>query len=78
MEGREKRFSPDLLRMMLTEEREKFLSALEAGSSWKELSRIRKNISQLNQLIDESRDIEKERWHQGSSGGYSQPSPERH
>ena len=45
-------FTPELLKMMLSEERQKFLLALEEGSSWKDLSRIRKNISQINELLD--------------------------
>jgi hypothetical protein len=46
------RFSADLLRMMLSEERQKFVSALGRGASWKELLRIRKTIDQLNKLLD--------------------------
>jgi hypothetical protein len=45
------RFSPELLQMMLSEERQKFVSAL-GGASWKELNRIRKNIAQINALLD--------------------------
>jgi hypothetical protein len=49
---REYTFSPDLLRMMLSEERQKFVSALSQGSSWRELNRIKKTINQLNELLD--------------------------
>jgi hypothetical protein len=52
--GREYTFSPELLRMMLSEERQKFVSALSHGASWRELNRIRKTINQLNDLLDAS------------------------
>ena len=45
-------FSPELLRMMLSEEREKFVNALGKGASWKELNRIRQHINELNNLLD--------------------------
>jgi hypothetical protein len=45
-------FSSDLLQMMLSEERQKFVSALGRGASWWELKRIRKNIIQINDLLD--------------------------
>ena len=45
-------FSPELLQMMLSEERQKFVSALGRGVSWKELNRIRKNIAQINHMLD--------------------------
>lgn len=45
-------FSPELLRMMLSEERQKFVSALEQGASWKQLNQIKKTINQLNNLLD--------------------------
>lgn len=49
-------FSAELLRMMLSEERQKFISALENGTSWRELKRIRKNISEINRLLDSTND----------------------
>ena len=45
------RYHPELLQMMLSEERQKFVSAL-GKASWKELNRIRKNIAQINALLD--------------------------
>ena len=45
------RFDPGLLPMMLSEERQKFVPAL-GKASWKELNRIRKNIAQINALLD--------------------------
>ena len=45
-------FSPELLRMMLSEERQKFIAALGKSASWKELNRIRRTISQINELLD--------------------------
>jgi hypothetical protein len=45
-------FSADLLQMMLSEERQKFVSALGSGASWRELKRIRKNIIQINDHLD--------------------------
>ncbi len=50
-------FSPELLKMMLSEERQKFVSALDQGAAWRELNRIRKTINQLNKLLDSSNDI---------------------
>jgi hypothetical protein len=47
-------FTPELLRMMLSEERQKFLSALGRGASFGELKRIRQTINQLNELLDSS------------------------
>ena len=49
-------FSPELLRMMLSEERQKFLEALGHEASWRQLNRIRKTISQLNKLLDSAND----------------------
>jgi hypothetical protein len=49
---REYIFRPELLRMMLSEERQKFISALGSGASWRELRRIRKTIAELNELLD--------------------------
>jgi len=49
---REYSFSPELLRMMLSEERQKFSVALGQGASWRELNQIRKTINQLNKLLD--------------------------
>ena len=45
-------FSAELLQMMLSEERQKFVSALGRGASWKELNRIRKHIAQINHQLD--------------------------
>ena len=45
-------FSAELLQMMLREERQKFLSALGKGASWKQLKTIRKNIIQISTLLD--------------------------
>lgn len=45
-------FSPELLQMMLSEERQKFVSALGTGASLRELNRIRKNIIQINDRLD--------------------------
>ena len=45
-------FSPEFLRMMLSEERQKFIAALGKSASWKELNRIRRTISQINELLD--------------------------
>jgi hypothetical protein len=47
-------FSPELLLLMLSEERQKFITALGHGASWKDLSRIRKTIDQLNKMLDSS------------------------
>ena len=49
---REYTFSPELLKMMLSEERQKFVNALDEGASWRQLNRIRKTINQLNSLLD--------------------------
>ena len=49
---REYTFSPELLKMMLSEERQKFVNALGEGASWRQLNRIRKTINQLNSLLD--------------------------
>ena len=49
-------FTPELLRMMLSEERQKFVSAL-GRASWRELNRIRKTINRLNELLDSSNDM---------------------
>ena len=45
-------FSTELLQMMLSEERQKFVSALGRGASWKQLRTIRKNIIQISNLLD--------------------------
>lgn len=45
-------FSAELLQMMLSEERQKFVSALDKGVSWKELNRIRVHIAQINHRLD--------------------------
>lgn len=45
-------FSADLLQMMLSEERQKFIAALGSGASWRELRLIRKNIIQINNHLD--------------------------
>ena len=45
-------FSPDLLRLMLSEENQKFVTALGKGASWRELNKIRQHISELNKLLD--------------------------
>ena len=58
-------FSAELLRMMISEERQKFLAALGDGASWRELNRIRKNISRLNNLLDSS---SRDPQHPGSPG----------
>ncbi|MBC7829545.1 MAG: hypothetical protein H7122_17505 [Chitinophagaceae bacterium] len=56
--GRGYSFSPELLRMMLSEERQKFVAALGVEASWKELNRIRKTINQLNGLLDAENRLE--------------------
>ena len=52
--GMEKKsaFTPELLKMMLTEERQKFVSALGDGASWKVLENIRKNINKIYDVLD--------------------------
>ena len=47
-------FSVELLQMMLSEERQKFVSALGRGASWRELRTIRKNIIQISNVLDDS------------------------
>jgi hypothetical protein len=49
-------FSAELLQMMLSEERQKFVSALGQGASWGELNRIKRNINQINSLLDSTKD----------------------
>jgi hypothetical protein len=58
MERDQHQFSPELLRMMRDEEREKFLAALKEGASWGQLYSIRNTIRKLNKMIDDG-DIEK-------------------
>jgi hypothetical protein len=57
---REYTFSPDLLKMMLSEERQKFVKALGNGASWRELNRIRETINQLNSLLDSTANLKKD------------------
>ena len=57
---REYTFSPELLKMMLSEERRKFVTALGDGASWRELNRIRKTINQLNSLLDSTESLSKD------------------
>ena len=58
MERDHNHFSPELLRLMRDEEREKFLAALKNGASWLQLYHIRSTIKKLNDMIQkaESRD----------------------
>lgn len=58
-------FSQELLRMMLSEERQKFVAALGRGSSWRELNRIRKTINQLNILLDSANIVHTKDYSQG-------------
>ena len=48
-------FTTELLQLMLKEERQKFVTRLGTGASWRELNVIRKNINQINKLLDDSR-----------------------
>ena len=57
---REYTFSAELLKMMLSEERQKFVSALGEGASWRELNRIRQTINQLNSLLDSTGNLPKD------------------
>ena len=57
---REYTFSPELLKMMLSEERQKFVTALGEGASWRELNRIRQTINQLNGLLDSTGNLAKD------------------
>lgn len=52
MEREPNQFTPELLKMMRDEEREKFLAALKDGASWGQLYQIRNTIRKLNELID--------------------------
>ena len=52
MERENSQFTPELLRMMRNEEREKFLAALKDGASWVQLYQIRNTIRKLNDMID--------------------------
>jgi hypothetical protein len=52
MEREYNQFTPELLKMMRDEEREKFLAALKDGASWAQLYQIRNTIRKLNDLID--------------------------
>ena len=54
-------FSPELLKMMLSEERQKFVSALGRGASWIQLNLIRKNIRQINNLLESVDDVRSDR-----------------
>ena len=51
MERDSNQFTPELLRMMRDEEREKFLAALKDGASWVQLYQIRNTIRKLNDMI---------------------------
>ena len=52
MEKEYNQFTPELLKMMRDEERDKFLAALKDGASWAQLYQIRNTIRKLNDLID--------------------------
>jgi hypothetical protein len=52
MERENNQFTPELLRMMRNEERQKFLVALKNGASWMQLYQIRNTIRKLNDMID--------------------------
>jgi|GEM_PF-4585630 len=54
---RDYNFSPELLQMMLSEERQRFVSGIDNGASWGELHRIRKTINEINNLLDSSKTI---------------------
>ena len=52
MERENNQFTPELLRMMRDEERQKFLAALKSGASWVQLFQIRNTIRKLNDMIE--------------------------
>lgn len=51
MERENNQFTPELLRMIRDEERQKFLAALKDGASWIQLYQIRNTIRKLNDMI---------------------------
>jgi hypothetical protein len=57
MEREHNQFSPELLRLMRDEEREKFLTALKEGASWGQLYQIRNTIKKLNDMIDKAETV---------------------
>ena len=59
--NREYTFSPELLQMMLSEERQKFVSALGRGAHWQELTMIRNNITEINKLLDSGNEVNRHR-----------------
>jgi hypothetical protein len=52
MERDHNQFTPELLKMIRDEEREKFLAALKDGASWAQLYQIRNTIRKLNEMIE--------------------------
>lgn len=78
--NREYTFSPELLRMMLAEERQKFVEELGHGASWRKLNRIKKTVNQLNNLLDSENnlngsDVSDNRWHNENRGRNNENDP---
>lgn len=65
-------FNAELLRMMLSEEREKFVTQLGAGASWVELNKTRQQINELTNLLDAAINT---RYPTGAGGRGDAPGP---